>query len=312
MRKIVAVLVLVFVIVLGFLWWRNGNTPVNSRDKSERVFVVEKGAGVRQIGNELKKRGLIRDPIVFFLLVRQKGVDTKIQAGDYKLSPSMTLGKVLDELVHGVVDVWVTIPEGYRAEQIADTLEEQIPSYSFSWRVRLIEKEGYLFPDTYLIPRDAPIDTILSIFENNFNKKISKEGLSSRSDLDLIINIASMVEREALFHDERATVASVIYNRLDLGMKLDIDATVQYALGKRNGKWWYPVDSSDLRINSIYNTYTNNGLPPGPISNPGLDSIRAAANPANTNYLYYITDSKGHLHGAETFQEHQTNIRKYL
>lgn len=312
MRRIVALILLILFVIFGFLWWKNGNSPVNSRDKSEKVFVVEGGSGIRQIGNDLKIQRLIRDPIVFFLSVRKDGLDKKIQAGDYKLSPSMALGKILDELVHGMVDVWVTIPEGYRAEQIADTLKEQIPSYEPSWRDSLIEKEGYLFPDTYLIPRDTSIDTVLSIFETNLNNKIKEAGLSNRSDLDNIIIIASMIEREALFNDERPIVASVIYNRLDLGMKLDIDATVQYALGKRNGKWWYPVDSSNLKIGSIYNTYTNNGLPPGPISNPGLDSIKAAANPSDTNYLYYLTDSKGHLHPATTFQQHQANINKYL
>jgi UPF0755 protein len=312
MRKIVGFVIPALILLITIIWWIHGTSAVNPKNTNTKYFVVPKGAGIRAIASNLKKEGLINDPVVFFLYVKKEGADKKIQAGDYKLSQSMDLKKITSELIHGTVDAWVTIPEGYRAEQIADTLEQIIPSYNPSWRTRLVEKEGYLFPDTYLIPRDASIETALSIFETNFNNKINDLGISERNDLNRIIIIASMIEREALFHNERPTVASVIYNRLGLGMKLDIDATVQYAIGKRNGKWWYPITPNDLRFDSIYNTYTNNGLPPGPISNPGLDSIRAAANPADTNYLYYITDSKGHLHGAATFQQHQANINKYL
>lgn len=312
MRKLVAFILLVVIVFLGFIWWNVGTRAVNSEDKSERVFVVEKGAGVRAIANKLKKQGLINDPVVFFLYVKKNGVDKNIQAGDYKLSPSMDLKKITDTLSHGTLDIWTTVPEGMRAEQIADILQEQIPTYEASWREELNAQEGYLFPDTYLIPRDATIDSIISIFKNNFDKKVSDADLSARTDLAKIIIIASMVEREALRDEEKPLIASVINNRLRQGMALDIDATLQYARGKVGSKWWTVPTPADRQIDSLYNTYKYAGLPPGPISNPGIEAIKAAANPATSNYFFYIHDIKGNVHFAKTFEEHQRNINKYL
>lgn len=307
-------LVFAFLIIVGIAWWNYGNSPVNPKDTSQKIFVVEKGAGVRVVANTLKKEGLINDPIAFFILVKKEGKDSAIQAGDYRLSPSMSLQKILDSLSHGTLDIWVTIPEGMRADEIADTLQKKIPSYQDSWRESLNAQEGKLFPDTYLIPRDATIDTILSIFKSNFDKKIQDAGLTQGADLEKTLTIASLIEREALFEADRPLVSSVIHNRLKLGMKLDIDASVQYGLGKQqNGSWWKKdLTPSDLKTDSAYNLYTSPGLPPTPISNPGLSSINAALNPSSTNYLYYVSDKKGHLHFAETFPQHQQNIAKYL
>lgn len=312
MRKLVAFILIVVIVFLGFIWWNMGTRAVNSEDKSERVFVVEKGAGVRAIANNLKKQGLINDPVVFFLYVKKNGVDKNIQAGDYKLSPSMDLKKITDTLSHGTLDIWTTVPEGMRAEQIADILQEQIPTYEDSWREELNVQEGYLFPDTYLIPRDATIDSIISIFKNNFDNKVSDVNLSARTDLAKIIIIASMVEREALRDEEKPLIASVINNRLRQGMALDIDATLQYARGKVGSKWWTVPTPADRQIDSLYNTYKYAGLPPGPISNPGIEAIKAAANPATSNYFFYIHDLKGNVHFAKTLEEHQRNINKYL
>jgi len=315
MKKIVASCVVLILIVLTVAWWLHGNAPANALDKSQKVFVVERGEGVRAVGNSLKKEGLISDPTVFFILVKKEGKDNAIQAGDYKLSPSMNLSQIIDALSHGTMDIWVTIPEGMRADEIADILEKKIPSYDASWRSQLRLHEGSLFPDTYLIPKDASIDSVLSILENNFQKKITETGLSSDSpNLEKTLTIASLIEREALFDDDRALVSSVIHNRLNIGMKLDIDASVQYALGKQpNGKWWKKdLTPQDLTIESSYNLYASPGLPPTPICNPGLSSIQAALSPSETDYLYYVSDKSGHLHFAKTFKEHQANITKYL
>ncbi|MGE5042424.1 MAG: endolytic transglycosylase MltG [Candidatus Levyibacteriota bacterium] len=315
MRKVAVLIVLVVLIIVGLGWWNHGNAPVNPQDKSEKVFVVEKGAGVRAVASNLKKEGLINDPIAFFILVKKEGKDNAIQAGDYKLSPSMNLQKILDSLSHGTVDIWVTIPEGMRADEIADALQKKIPSYEEVWRTELEAEEGKLFPDTYLIPRDATIETVLSIFKTNFDKKIREAGITPEdATLEKTLTIASLIEREALFDSDRMLVSSVIHNRLKIGMKLDIDASVQYGLGKQpNGSWWKKnLTPADLELDSPYNLYTSPGLPPTPISNPGLTSINAALNPSSTNYLYYVSDKKGHLHFAETFSQHQQNIAKYL
>lgn len=317
MKKIYVVflLLIVFSLILG-VWWKNGSSPVNSKNKTPIIFVVEKNDGVREIANNLKRQGLIKDPIVFFLLTRQLGLDKNIQAGDFRLNPSMTLLDVANNLTHGTLDIWVTIPEGKRADEIADILKINIPSYEESWRNILKVNEGYLFPDTYLIPRDADVNLILSLFKNNFDTKF--ESIKNLKTVNLtdreIIIIASLVEREAKSDKDRPLVASVIENRFEIGMALQIDATVQYLLGYQTDEkdWWKKeLTFEDLKINSPYNTYITSGLPPTPISNPGLASLQAVLNPAKTNYFYYISDKTGALHFSETLEGQNANIKKY-
>ncbi len=308
-------LVIIFFLVFAFgafAYWASGNRPANQNDKSSKIFVIQKGASVREIGNSLKRERLIKDPIVFFVYIKLNGLDRKIQAGDYRLSPSMPLVKVIEELQIGTLDRWITIPEGYRAEEVADVLEKNIPSYSPSWRAVLNQNEGYLFPDTYLIPRDAEVDMIVTIMRNNFSRKIQEVGLTSEDkNLTRIIILASLIEREAKTNDEKPLIAGVINNRLRRGMALDIDATIQYAKG-RKGKWWPQITIDDYKnVNSLYNTYLHPGLPPGPIANPGIEAIRAAINPQSHSYYFYI-HSNDKIYPAKTFEEHNTNIKKHL
>jgi UPF0755 protein len=316
MKKLIVVIgILLIAAAATGLWWKNGLSPINA-DKTPTIFVVNKGEGVREIANHLKTQGIIRDPIVFFLLTRFQGLDKQIQAGDFRINPSMTAQEIATNLTHGTLDIWVTIPEGQRADEIADLLKNKIPSYNESWRETLNQNEGYLFPDTYLIPRDADKNLVLSLFKNNFQTKydgVKDIKTTALSDPETII-IASIIEREAIFNADRPTVASVIINRLNLGMALQIDPTVQYAVGFQTDtkSWWKKeLTVADLKINSPYNTYKNPGLPIGPISNPGLSAIKAALNPTNSNYLYYYSDKQGHLHFATTLAGHNANIKKY-
>ncbi len=317
MKRLITVVILVLVFaVVSIFWWQNGVLPVNSQNTAPKIFVVKNGQGVREIANNLKTEGLIRDPVVFFLITKKDGLDKKIQAGDFRLNPSMSAYEVAESLTHGTLDIWVTIPEGFRAEEIADILEEKIPNYDESWRLTLDQNEGYLFPDTYLIPRDADIDMIISIFKSNFQTKydsVKSLKTNNLSDTQTLV-LASLIEREARLEEDRPLVASVIYNRLGIGMKLDIDATLQYALGFQEDekRWWKKsLTNEDKRLNSPYNTYTNPGLPPAPISNPGLSSIKAALNTTETDYMYYITDSSGKNRYAKTLQEHNGNIEEF-
>lgn len=316
MRKGFIVLIILIVVILSCLaWWKNGLSAVNPKDKSQKMFVIPKGTAIRTVGNELKSEGLIKDPVVFFLYIKQNNLDKNIQAGSYRLSPSMDLPKIMDTLGHGTVDVWITIPEGYRAEEIAAILKQNVPSYMDSWVESLKNEEGYLFPDTYLIPKDADISSVISILTNNFYTKIGTIGLSKDTPgLSKIITVASLIEREAKFADDRPNVSSVIANRLDSGMALQIDATVQYIYGYNpsSKKWWNEPTAAQLKIPSLYNTYVHPGLPPAPICNPGLSAIEASFHPANTDYIYYVNDSKGKLHFARTLAEHNRNIEKYL
>ncbi|MEK9208014.1 MAG: endolytic transglycosylase MltG, partial [Patescibacteria group bacterium] len=277
--------------------------------------IVEQGQGVRAIAKNLKDQGLIKDPVVFFLLTKKLGIDSKIEAGDYRLFPSMSAFDIATGLTHGTLDIWITIPEGQRAAEIAEQLKAKMPNYDPSWDIALDEKEGYLFPDTYLLPKDADITIITDIMRKNFDAKYetldtSKTNLSKEE----IVTLASLIEREAKHDADRPLVSSVINNRLGLGMKLDIDATLQYILGYQEAekRWWKKeLTNNDKTINSPYNTYRVSGLPPGPISNPGLTSLEAAINPAKSDYLYYITDGNGINHYAETFSQHEANIEKY-
>ncbi len=316
-RPIILFLIIIFLTAGIILWWKQGLLPNNPKDKTPYIFVVKKGEGVRTIANRLKSNGLIKNPIVFFLLVKQLGLDKKLEAGDFRLNPSMTAEEVAQNLTHGTLDIWITIPEGQRAAEIADSLKGNIPSYKSSWKTSLTVNEGYLFPDTYLIPRDAEIDLVISLMKNNFNKKYeSIKNLKSTNltDNETVI-LASMVEREAKFPQDRFFVASVLVNRLSLSMPLQIDATVQYLLGYSDEEktWWRKnITIDDLKINSNYNTYKNAGLPIAPISNPGIDALKAAINPEKTNYLYYISDKSGHLHFAKTLEGHNANVNKYI
>ncbi len=315
-RLLVVLFLLVFIVVGGFIWWSRGQQPVDKNNTSEQIYVIPKGAPIREIGNTLKAEGLIRDPVVFFLTLKVQGKDRNIQAGSYRLSPSMSVAQILDNLEHGTLDIWITIPEGLRAEEIAAILEEKLPAYDPSWVEELRTNEGYLFPETYLIPQTAELSDVLSILNNTFNQKIAEVGLAPESpELNRILTIASLIEREALFEDDQHLISSVIQNRLDIDMALQIDATVQYALGYSDNekKWWRRnLTREDLKIPSLYNTYERTGLPPGPIASPGIRAIEAAMNPEDSDYLFYLHDENGHAHFAEDLDQHNENIEKYL
>lgn len=316
MKKIV-----IFSLILGgglaglYIWWINGVAPVDSANTANKTFIVTKGEGTRTIVENLRRSGLIRDPVVFFLLLKKTGIDGRIQAGQFVLNSSMPADEILEKLQVGKFDISVTIPEGKRAEEIADIFKDKMPRYDESWREKLNQNEGYLFPDTYLFPWNAGIEQVIAIMKNNFDKKYTEvTNNTTLSQKDVVI-LASLIEREARHSQDRMLVSSVIHNRLNLGMKLDIDATVQYVLGfdAAERAWWKKeLTSDDLKIDSPYNTYLNPGLPPGPISNPGLASLAGAANPAQTDFLYYVSDKQGNNHYARTIEEHSSNIKKYI
>ena len=314
-RIYIPIIILVILIFSGFIWWTRGTSPADPGGSTPKIFIVEQGQGVRAIAKNLKEEGLIKDQIIFFLLTKKLGLDQKIQAGSFRLFPSMTAQEIAQELTHGTLDIWVTVPEGMRAGEIADILEKNMPEYDPSWDEQLEANEGYLFPDTYLLPKDSDATTIISIMRGNFENKFEAldTAQTSLTDNQLVI-LASLIEREARLAKDRPLVSSVIHNRLGLGMKLDIDATLQYVLGYQEDekRWWKEgLTNQDKLINSPYNTYRVAGLPPGPISNPGITSLEAAINPADTPYLYYITDKDGVNRYAQTLEEHNENIATY-
>jgi UPF0755 protein len=315
MKKFSFLIVLLALAIGGLgAWWINGTAPANPSDITEKSFSITKGSGVRQVANELKDQGLIKDPVIFFLMLRQQGLDGKIQAGEFLLSPSMNAGEIAAALQVATNDVRVTVPEGKRAEEVADILQQYLPNYDESWRAQLVAQEGYLFPDTYSFPKDADIDLIVTAMTGNFEEKYASIPPGRNSNLQKadIVKLASMVEREAKNDEDRPIVAAVMLNRINAGMSLDIDATVQYAIGT-SAKWWPTLTDSARNIapDSPYNTYTNQGLPPTPISNPGLAVLQAVINAPDTEYVFYITDQNGINRYGRTLEEHNANIERY-
>lgn len=311
-----------FILILGlgiffYLYYREGTLPVNKINPQTKIFVVKNGEPLQNIANNLVNEHLIRNKIIFYLVVKRKGIDKQIQAGDFRLSSSMDVYKIAENLTHGTLDVWITLIEGLRKEEIAQVISKNldIPETEFL----KYAKEGYLFPDTYLVPRDATAESVVKILENNFYTKFTIDLQEKARSKDLTptetIILASLVEREARLSEDRPLVASVILNRFKAGMKLDIDATIQYALGYQSEEktWWKKIlTQEDLELNSLYNTYKNQGLPPTPISNPGLAAIQAVVNAPETDYFYYLSDKNGKMHYGKNIEEHNANIGKYL
>ena len=313
MKRLLIAFILFFLFFISLIFfWRWSASPVDSDSNTPKIFVIEKGQGVKQIAKNLKNEGLIRNQVVFFLLTKRLGVDKRIEAGDYRLYPSMNAYEIAEELTHGTLDVWVTIPEGKRTEEVAEILEKNIPTYEDSWIQKLSSYEGYLFPDTYLIPKDANIDFIIEMLGNNFEKKYNTLDNTSTLSKEEVVILASLIEREARHAEDRPLISSVLHNRLSSGMALQVDATIQYAKGNPSDGWWTPVLQSEYRsLESNYNTYLYPGLPPGPIANPGLESLKAAISPSDTDYVYYITDKNGINRYASTISGHNANIKKY-
>ncbi len=319
MKKLIALIILVLIAGgVGFAVYNEGALPVNSTDKSRVVFVVKKGDTLNEITNSLKNKSLIRSKLVFYIVVKQLKLDRQIQAGSFALSPSMNAQQIAEALTHGTLDKWVTILEGWRKEEVAEEIAKNFDIKEVEFLSEA--KEGYLFPDTYLVPSEADSKRVIDILKNNFDKKfdanlkkkITQQGLTEKEALTL----ASLVEREARSAKAKREVAGILLKRLKNDWLLNIDATVQYAVGyqKSEKSWWKRhLTAEDLKIESPYNTYINTGLPPEPICNPGLDSLIAVAEAdASTPYWFYITGNDNKMHYAETLEEHNANIQKYL
>lgn len=320
MKKYIALLALIVALIIigigGNIWWGSLVSPV-SNDTSEKDFLITKGLSASQVGTKLQKEGLARSSLAFRFYVQVTGKSKKIQAGEYSLSPSFSLVKTVDTLVKGPVEIWVTIPEGFRREEVAQKFASALnkdETFINEFIVASKGMEGYLFPDTYLFPKEASVAAIVRKMRGTFETKTVelKEGIEkSRLSESEIVTLASIIERETKGEEERGVVAGILINRLNIGMGLQADATVQYAVGTSEN-WWPILTKEDLTISSPYNTYKFRGLPPGPIANPGLSSLRAAIFPEESDYLYYLHDSKGQPHYAKTLEEHNENIAKFL
>ncbi len=317
MKKIFYLIIIFAILVFVVRGWWNGQLSAVSSEKATKIFVVEKDESFSKVTEELKKENLIKSTFFFSLLAKQSGLGNKIQTGTFRLSPSFSARDILKALTSQPLDNWVTLLEGWRKEEMAKKLNDQL-GVSQDEFIK-VAKEGYMFPDTYLFPKDYSVNQIASRLRDTFDErftddlknKIKSKGLT----LEEGVILASIVEREGRSEKGRTDVASILLKRFKIGMGLNADATIQYALGyQQNEKSWWKkeISSEDKQVKSPYNTYLHAGLPPAPICNPGLASLQAVANAdLNTPYLYYYHDSKGVPHYAKTLEEHNQNVANF-
>ena len=283
-------------------------------------FVIPKGQALGIIASRLQEAGLVKNKWAFRFVVYQNDLANKIQAGSFELSANMNVWQIANSLTVGTDDTWITLPEGWRREEIAESLGKQgLNNFKAEEFLSLTRGlEGQLFPDTYLVPREITSTALLSLLKNTFAAKVTtsldKEISASKMSLNEILTLASLVQRESAGDSEMPLVAQILLNRLDINMALQVDATLQYIKGfsKTELSWWATPLSADKKLDSIYNTYKYAGLPPGPICNPGLAAIQAVLNPKPTQALYYIHDNNGKIHTAVSLEEHNLNVNEYL
>jgi UPF0755 protein len=335
--KVILGLLLALIILLGgaavYVW--NGLQPAPAGKPVK--FAIPAGIGTLGVAETLEKNGIIRNKDLFAVYLKYKKQGSRFQAGDYEMTPGLGLDEIIAKLNSGETvkeeTLRFTVPEGYTLKQIADKLAEQ-KAVNADEFLKLADQpagmadvlagalpadpkikhalEGYLFPETYEMKKGSTGLDILKRMAAEEKKKLDaipdfQNRLKARGlTVHQLLTVASLVEKEAAVEQERPLIAGVIYNRLQAGKRLEIDATVQYALPVYKER----LMEADLKTESPYNTYLHDGLPPGPIASPGLSSIEAALSPQPSKYMFYVTKKDGsrtHLF-AETYQQHLKNI----
>jgi UPF0755 protein len=348
-RIVAAVVAIIAVALTAGLAWFVMQTPgsVFSDENEHRIppfqssagttqITVTQGESAKAIGDNLQQKGVVRSAKLFEVLVGVTGVQNSLEAGDYEFDAGLPAIEVVKRIAEGkTASRDVLIPEGRRIEEVAnlldkagvigkqDFLDAAKHQYSepFLQQTQVASLEGFLFPATYSFNRNEKatvvVDRMLQAFQDKVADKVQFEGQDLT--LEQAITLASIVEREAVNPDERPMIASVFLNRLRIGIPLQADPTVQYAVAQnatsvaQYGYWKTELTVDDLKIDSPYNTYVNPGLPPGPIASPGLASIQAVVRPASTNFLFFVAknDGTGSHAFAETLEEHLRNVEKY-
>ncbi|HLY02749.1 MAG TPA: endolytic transglycosylase MltG [Candidatus Cybelea sp.] len=320
----VALLVAAGIAACGLFWYVVAAD--RSHPQASQQLVIQRGATFDEVAVQLAAGGVIGNTLTFRILARLRDEDAAVRAGEYRFGPHVTQSDVLHALVTGGAQVatWVTIPEGFTAEQIAARLEGNGLGSSAAFRQDFMQEkllvdgtrtkslEGFLFPSTYLMPLGATPDQVAAVLTGQFLKELPRDAASRARALHVsvpqVVTVASLVEREAKSQADRPEIAAVIYNRLRLGMPLQVDATIEYALPQHKSV----LSFADLRIDSPYNSYVHVGLPPTPIANPGLASLEAALHPAKSDDLYYVYCGNGRHVFAKTLAEHQANVARCL
>jgi UPF0755 protein len=333
-RRLATVLALLIVIaavaggIAVFTIWERIQTPYKGYEGAERFVDIPAGTGTAAISRRLVEAGVVRDPFTFRMALMWSGRSRALQAGEYRFDRPLAPVDVVDRLARG--DVYarrITFPEGLMLQEMAQVYEmrEFGTATSFLEAARdasLVrdldpaagDLEGYLFPDTYALPRGTPARRLIALmverFRATYDDGMQHQAREQALTLRQVVTLASLVEKETARADERPVVAAVYRNRLKLGMGLQADPTVVYAL-QRAGRYTGNIRREDLAIDSPYNTYRYPGLPPGPIASPGRAALEAALRPAGVSYLYFVSRNDGSHVFATTLAEHNRNVREF-
>ena len=331
MKKVIIALLLIIAIAgFGGIWFVHSLPDAKDPESTEEISVeIPEGYGLNAIGELLEEKGVIESAFKFKLYNKLSKNDIILNAGTFTLSPSMDIPAILEKLSSYDVDTMsFTIPEGLTLYQTAEKLSDQglgiyeeflraiqNGDYDYPW-LENNSLEGYLLPDTYQIPTEGySEEDIINFLLGQFEQTVlpiydsADQSLKDKYTLNEIITVASIIERECMKDDERPLVASVIYNRMDQNIKLEMCSTIQYLLLQETGEVKENLLYSDLEIESPYNTYLHFGLPPGPICSPGIASIKAALAPADTDYLYFVVSAN--LDGSSKFSSDYDEFLNY-
>lgn len=334
MKKVILTVFTFLIFIFGlFLYYLKGIDKKISDSQEILKFTVVSGQSSEEISMNLKNQGLIQNPFLFDLYAWQKGLDGKLQAGEYEIPKNLSIKEIIWmlSLQKFRAQKKITVIEGWRNTEIADYLEREgrakrgdfleIVSRKSDWweNYEFLDGlpkntglEGYLFPDTYLIYENAPVEAIVKKMLENFNQKITKEMRERMDEVGMTLHealtLASIIEKEVSTKADRELVSGIFHKRLKNGIGLQADSTVNYITGKSKTR----SSLDDISLDNPYNTYKYRGLPPGPIANPGLESILAALYPEDNAYFYFLTTNDGKAIYSRTFQEHVAAKNKYL
>jgi UPF0755 protein len=326
-RRLLPAALILALVAAGVAWflWKLELAPVRAQDAPNVIFEVHPGAPLTRIARELEAQGLVRSARAVEWLARARGLAGELRSGEYVLSPSMAPDEILRKLARGEVATHdVVIPEGLRASEIAERLEERglVDAEAF---LRVVEDpelvaslglegdslEGYLFPETYRFPRGLPPEELAKSFVAEFRRvwrKIEPRARERGLGMREVVTLASIVEKETGVAEERPLIASVFQNRLERRMRLESDPTVIYGIPDFDGN----LRRRDLENpDNPYNTYRIAGLPPGPIASPGADALRAVVEPAETDFLYFVSRNDGTHVFSRTYREHTNHVNRF-
>lgn len=308
--------------------YQRTSEPFKGYDAAEQFVTIEPGSGTRSIGQRLIQAGVIRDEATFRAALWRSGRARALQAGEFRFDRPMTPAAVIEKIASGdVYNRRITFPEGLTIQEMARLYEQQgfgkaaafVDAARDTGAIRSLDPaatdlEGYLFPETYAVPRDTSAAKLVGLMVGRFTQLFTPEMQQAAQALELapreVVTLAALVEKETARPSERPIVAAVYLNRLKIGMAMQADPTVIYAL-QRAQRYNGNIRRDDLSFDSPYNTYRYPGLPPGPIASPGLASLKAAVSPANVDYLYFVSRNDGSHVFARTLAEHNENVRQY-